>query len=158
MTAATTGFFLVDAEGVYVVEADGSGERSLAERAGNPRWSPDGTELAIQRTVDPSEYWNDRPCTVRTSIISVDGSDERELPDLEDGCEFQPAWSPDGTQLAVLLIASTDDEPALDFHLGFVAADSSRPALVLSDMDGGSWQPVAAPLPPAPTFPSAEPS
>ena len=69
----------MDAEGIYIVKADGSGQRLLTERAGNPTWSPDGQQLAFHRTVDPSEYVHDRPCTVRTWVIDADGSDEREL-------------------------------------------------------------------------------
>ena len=72
----------MDAEGIYIVEADGSGQRLLAERAGNPTWSPDGQQLAFHRTVDPSEYVHDRPCTVRTWIIDADGSDERQLDEI----------------------------------------------------------------------------
>ena len=79
VVAVTTGFFLVDAEGVYIVKADGSGQRLLAERAGNPTWSPDGQQLAFHRTVDPSEYSTTGPApfargssmrTVETSASS----------------------------------------------------------------------------------------
>ena len=76
----------------------------------------------------PIRVFNGRPCTVRTWVIDADGSDERQLPSLEDGCAIQPPWSPDGTRLAVLLVTSTDEEPALDFHLGIVVADTSQPA------------------------------
>ena len=44
-------------------------------------WSPDGQQVAFHRTVDPSEYVHDRPCTVRTWIIDADGTDERQLAD-----------------------------------------------------------------------------
>jgi Tol biopolymer transport system component len=161
------GFFLVDADGIYIVEADGSGQRLLAERAGDPTWSPDGQQVAFLRTVDPSEYVNDRPCTVRTWIVDADGTDERELPTtLGDGCGTPPQWSPDGTRLAGHLIVYTPDAPpdspvGIPFHLGFVMADGSSEPVVLQD-GYGSWQPVVAPLPGAragepssPTLPSA---
>jgi dipeptidyl aminopeptidase/acylaminoacyl peptidase len=133
------------------VRPDGTGERLLAARAGNARWSPDGRRLAFHRTVDPSEYVNDRPCTVRTHLIDRDGRNEQELPDLGDGCPAPPLWSPDGTRLASVLI--TPQGPGQDplWSLAVVMVDGSRPPLILGDR-WGSWQPVAAPLPPAPSF------
>ena len=73
VAAVPEGFFLVEADGIYIVKADGSGKRLLADRAGNATWSPDGQQLAFHRTVDPSEYVHGRPCTVRTWLIDADG-------------------------------------------------------------------------------------
>lgn len=158
VAAVTEGFYLVDAEGVYIVKADGSGQRLLAERAGSPTWSPDGQRVAFHRTVDPSEYVHDRPCTVRTWLIDADGTDERELPEIGDGCDGQPVWSPDGTRLASVLIMQAPGDPemvetsdssdSVPFHLGFVMVDGVTPPVLLQD-GYGSWQPVVAPLPPA---------
>jgi Tol biopolymer transport system component len=158
VAAVTEGFFLVDAEGIYIVEADGSGQRLLAGRAGNPTWSPDGRQLAFHRTVDPSEYVHGRPCTVRTWIIDADGSAERELDEIGDGCGAPPLWSPDGTRIASVLIHQLPDDPEMveledssatvPFHLGIVKVDGSSPPVILPH-EYGSWQPVVAPLPPA---------
>lgn len=154
ITKVTTGFFIVEADGVYLVKPDGSGERLLAARAGNARWSPDGRRLAFHRTVDPSEYLNDRPCTVRTHLIDRDGSNEIELPDLGDGCPFAPLWSPDGTRLASVLASPREGAEHPNWNLGIVMVDGSRAPLILSDARG-SWQPVAAELPAPPSFPTA---
>jgi Tol biopolymer transport system component len=146
------GFFIVDAEGIYVVKADGSEQRLVAARAGNPAWSPDGLKIAFHRTVDPAEYFNERPCTVRMWIVDADGSDERRLEPRAEGCEIPPRWSPDGTRLAGLLISSTPTDPNPAPHLGIVTVDGSSPPVILQDADPGSWQPFAAPLPPPPSF------
>ena len=61
--------FTSEAGDVVVIGADGSGSRVLAAIGGNPRWSPDGRRIAFYRTVDPSEYFNDRPCTARIWVI-----------------------------------------------------------------------------------------
>ena len=92
-------------DGVFAITADGSTLRPLAgDDAHNPMWSPDGKRLTFHRTVDPSEYFNDRPCTVRTWVADADGGHARRLDELGDGCESTPLWSADGTRLASILI------------------------------------------------------
>jgi Tol biopolymer transport system component len=142
-------------EEVYAVKMDGSGERLIAERAFNPNWSPDGEQIAFHRTVDPSEYFNNRPCTVRTWIIDAAGTNERQLDERADGCVYEPRWSPDGSRIADLLILATPEDPEEAFHFGVQAVDGAGETVILSG-DGtlGDWQPVAAPLPPAPSFES----
>ena len=63
-----------DGKQVVVVKADGSGQRVLAtDQATNPTWSPDGKRVAFHRTVDPSEFWHERPCTMRVWVTNADG-------------------------------------------------------------------------------------
>ena len=147
VTSATKGLFLVEADGVLVVKADGSGQRMLAARGGNPAWSPDGQQVAFQRTVDPSEYANGRPCTVRTWLIDQDGSNERQLDELGDGCGTPPLWSPDGTRIASVLITPQAGQDPL-FRLGIVMVDGKSQPVILGDAYG-TWQPVVAALAPA---------
>jgi Tol biopolymer transport system component len=139
---------------VASIGPDGSGLRVLAQQGYNPRWSPDGRQVAFHRTVDPSEYFFDRPCTARIWVIDADGANERRLDDLVDGCDAPPLWSPDGTRLSATLIASTAAQPDLGMHLGIITVDGSSPTVILLDGPSVSWQPVAAPLPPAPSFPA----
>jgi Tol biopolymer transport system component len=134
---------------IVVVKADGSGQRVLAtDQAFNPTWSPDGRRIAFHRVVDPSEYFQERPCTMRAWVINADGSGERRLDPLVDGCVLPPVWSPDGTRLLSLLIVDNW------FHVGVLTADGDDPPVVFDQSYGASWQPVAAPLPPAPSFPA----
>ena len=139
-----------EAGDIVVVKADGSGQRVLAtDHAFNPSWSPDGKRVAFHREVDPAERWLDRPCTMRIWVMNADGTGERRLDPLVDGCAFPPLWSPDGTRLLGLLLV---DEA---FHVGVLAADGNDPPAVFLESYGASWQPVAAPLPPAPSFSAA---
>ena len=150
---ATTG-----SSGIVIMKADGSGQRVIAEDVGNPLWSPiwspNGRQLAYARAVDPAEYFNQRPCTVRFWVIDADGTDERRLDPLGDGCDMRPSWSPDGSRLLALLIGED-----ASFHVSMIPIDGSEPIVTPADGGAGSWQPIVAPIPPAPSFeaPAATP-
>ena len=68
-----------------------------------------------------------RPCTARIWVVDADGTNERRLDPLVEGCAPPPIWSPDGTRLASLLIVPTPDDPNLAFHYGVVTVDGSEP-------------------------------
>jgi Tol biopolymer transport system component len=138
----------------HVVTVDGTAPDLTIDAATNPAWSPDGSQIAFQRTVDPAGSFNDRPCTVRTWLVEADGSNERAAEELGDGCDFGPAWSPDGTRLLGLWIdtdpANADEAP---FYLSIVTVDGSAPPVHTLDTAGASWQPVVPPS--APDFVAA---
>ena len=83
-----------DVGGIYVVSADGTGERRLSAAPGTdqtPAWSPDGTKIAV-RSLD------DRPPGGGIAVIDVEGGGRRRLTDnIMDG---MPTWSPDGSMIA----------------------------------------------------------
>ncbi len=142
-----------DTGDIVVVKADGSGQRLLAtDQAFNPTWSPDGKRIAFHRIVDELEFLNGRPCTMRVWVTNADGSGERRLDPLVDGCVLPPIWSPDGTRLVSLVIQGDE------FHVGVLDADGNDPPVVFARSYGSSWQPVAAPLPPAPSFAASSPT
>jgi len=77
---------------VYVVNADGSGQRRLARHVRDfpPAWSPDGRKLAFVRDVGANS---------EVYVVNADGSGERRLTRNPAGGGF-PAWSPDGRKIA----------------------------------------------------------
>lgn len=73
---------------VIIMNADGSGQRSVTGYAGNgyesmPTWSPDGNRLAYRRGSE-------------LRIVNTDGTGDRLVTDLGTGDYAQTAWSPDG--------------------------------------------------------------
>ncbi|MEU6977382.1 protein kinase [Streptomyces sp. NPDC046371] len=103
---------------VWTANADGSGERLVAEIAGGRvSWSPDGARLAVLRDKDGVQQ-----------LFAVDVSDgsARQLTTGTRRVE-DPAWSPDGTRIAVSLEASPGD---WQIHVVDPSAPDSAPRQV----------------------------
>jgi Tol biopolymer transport system component len=83
-----------DRAGIYTIDASGTNEqRVLAGTYGTPKWSPDGTWLAV--------YHEKPDGSVAPALVRPDGSGYRELP-LTPGLSCGlAAWSPDGGTLAL---------------------------------------------------------
>jgi Tol biopolymer transport system component len=84
---------LVGREGIWVVNADGSGQRRLTTRAGDgePTWSPDGRRIAYRRSASTSfDLW----------VVPSAGGRTKPLLVTPQANELQPDWSPDGRRLA----------------------------------------------------------
>jgi Tol biopolymer transport system component len=89
-------------EGLYVMNADASGQSRLVPRSflfdGEPAWSPDGAQIAFTRLVDgPSGPFG------RIFVVNRDGTGLRQLtPDVDPNAYLYDggaSWSPDGTRL-----------------------------------------------------------
>ena len=97
---ARPGSGLSDQGDVYMVGADGRGAHKIAAGA-EPAWSPSGRRIAFARRVEVP------PGVLRYDtvwLMNPDGSGVHELAMTYQGKQLrahQPAWSPDGTRLAV---------------------------------------------------------
>ena len=93
---------------VYVVNADGSGLAPLTQTAGgsswHSTWSPDGRRLIFESNRDQN--------TTDLYMINVDGTGLRRLTHMRSkNSDFgQPAWSPDGGQVAFDSYANGPEE------------------------------------------------
>jgi hypothetical protein len=79
--------------GIFVIDADGSNERRILQGTfGTPRWSPDGTSLAVYQETEDH---------VGVAVVQADGSGLHALT-LPSGLDCGLAvWAPDGRVLAV---------------------------------------------------------
>jgi Tol biopolymer transport system component len=84
---------VVGREGIWVMNADGSGERRLTRLPGDgePTWSPDGRRLAFRRSALLSfDLW----------VVPATGGTARPLLRTPVANELAPDWSPDGRRIA----------------------------------------------------------
>ena len=74
-----------NSDGIYVINADGSGERRLTQSGGQPLWSPDGQKIAFRskRNGNDDIY-----------IMNPDGSSQRNLTRNPARVDDSLAWSP----------------------------------------------------------------
>jgi TolB protein len=85
----------VDGDEIYVMDADGGGERPVTRTFHGvddawPSWAPDGKQLVFAR---------ETPGGSAIYTVNVDGTHLRRLSRDTRALETQPAWSPDGKQI-----------------------------------------------------------
>ena len=87
--------FAKEEGGVWLVNADGTGEKMLAEATvwPTPAWSPDASELAFESSAG-------------LVVMRADGSGQPRV--VAQG--RAPTWSPDGRQIAYEALTATDEE------------------------------------------------
>ena len=77
-------------------DADGSNVRFVNPDANQPVWSADGNRIAYSTYSAPNQLWT----------MAADGSDQQLVTSLGDFIQY-PAWSPDGSKIAVVSNAAS---------------------------------------------------
>ena len=106
-----TRFAVQSAQGIDVLNADGTGRRTVVRDAGAPSWSPDGTRIAFMRTRSFQENRYYATLLASVYVVGADGRGERRLTgplpgekgSTRDGTPIDasrdPVWWPDGSRL-----------------------------------------------------------
>ena len=82
-------------DGIYVMNADGSGQRLLARNVGHVAWSPDGRKMLVVRGASQGM----RPTKHDVFVMDVDGRKLRRLTRIPQVNGPLPSWSPDGRRI-----------------------------------------------------------
>jgi hypothetical protein len=102
--------FVFDSTGPYprswvaVANPDGSGIRTIGRGTG-PAWSPDGTLLAYSDADCLSFFYYGWPCT--GGVLLFDPETRTAIKRLETGGGFEPAWAPEGNDIAFARCCTT---------------------------------------------------
>jgi Tol biopolymer transport system component len=115
---------LDEVDDLWAMQADGNGKVKLAEHAFNFSWSRDG-RIVYTSDADLAD--------VHLRIINADGSGDVRL---TNRAAFQPAWSPDGGQIAFVTLGDKD--------IFLINPDGSGEVNLtqgLSDDDSPTWSP-----------------
>jgi len=143
----------VDNTGLWVVSPDGSGLTRLIEntldsapvtQAILPDWSPDGTRIAfVNHLCQQEPCYGDEPTVLE--VVNADGSGRVGL--LGGAAYLYPAWSPDGTKLAFVLVTESCQE-ACTSKLFLMNADATgRQEGLASDLSQSASSPTWQPIP-----------
>jgi Tol biopolymer transport system component len=131
--------------GVFVVNADGSGLRTLFDVAGSydsaPAWSPDGTRIAFESNADVGGANPERDMEIWT--MAADGSSPKQLT-RNAAHDEGAAWSPDGGRM--LAYTSGPDNEHGDIHVMTAAGRHLRRLTTFAGPDESpDWQSIPAP-------------
>jgi Tol biopolymer transport system component len=131
---------------VWTVNADGTGERKILDRAVHPVLSPNGRRLAFRNFV----VGEGGDVVDSLNVSSPDGSNVRTLAEGEaiDGVHSLPAWSPSGKWIAFnkfvpedhrLLVVKADGSHLHRLAYGMNPAWSPNGKLIAFEEDRGVW-------------------
>lgn len=130
---------------------DGSGSTVLAENAGEPVYSPDGTRLAMITVGKPRTVGSKGESTTfsptELAVAAADGSGLTKLTHTRN-LELSPSWDPSGERLAYTLVrvsGSEADVLGIGDSIMEINGDGTCITKVLSvpkaSLYGAAWQP-----------------
>ena len=149
------------ADGIVVANIDGSGRIFLplpegADIRGAASWSPDQSALVVAACLPCNRALLGQPATAENHehlyVVPVDGSPVRELTDDATGYSWTPAWSPDGSTIAIARWECLSDWVPLQCSgevassMVLVDAESGGQGVVSSDEQLGQGAELGVPV------------
>ena len=124
-----SGLLFSEGQDLVVVQADGSGERTVAHGTvgGSSPWSPDGAWIAYRTAGDSA-------LSPEVRVVRPDGSDDHALGAVSTATDI--VWSPTGTQ-----VAFASPEADLVFAAPSGPTTNTRVGVPPTLFDLGSWSP-----------------
>jgi hypothetical protein len=127
---------------VYIVNADGSGLRSMSDRTvpgkivrdSNPAWSPDGRFIVMQTWFADAQQ-EDQQETRPLTVVEVATAEAREVGSVSMNGFNSFAWSPDG--VSILVVPDSGRIATIDVATGRSRSDAWQ------SESGATWQRVA---------------
>lgn len=140
---------LYSGSGIMIAPVDGAAPvHSDGIRSGSPAWSPDGRHVAFVVDTPDESQWLD---IVDVYVGDVDGSglsNVRKLTNASSSAPIylQPAWSPDGKQIAMVACGKTGgygNAPCAHSRIVVMNADGSQPRTLAyaSGYSKPAWSP-----------------
>ena len=128
---------------IYTMRANGKNAARLTDYAGadrDPAWSPDGSKIVFwSRCAGPDPCWNGPLAAIRPWNIVMMNTDGSGKTTLERGTQF--SWSPDGTKLALTVVAGTGAGSSVGIHV----IEVGKPGLTRLTTTRGDGQPSWSP-------------
>lgn len=125
---------------IWSIRPDGSGAGTLAARAADPAFSPDGTRIAFASDRDENgelSYGDAVFFANELYVMGADGSSPRRLTRTRARNEAQPSWLPSGARIAYQRGRVTGN--AQGTVVMQANADGSCPTAIVSDPRLRSW-------------------
>jgi Tol biopolymer transport system component len=120
---------------IYIMNSDGDDQTRLTDNSasdGDPSWSPDGTKIAFDSTIDED---GNRDIYI---MNADDGSGQTRLTD-DPAFDTDPSWSPDGTKIA--FSSNREDDNSEIYIMNSDGSGQTRLTDNSADDFSPSWSP-----------------